>query len=219
MLKRDNYIIITWWMIDELKLKGNDLLVYALIYRYSQDGLHVFHWSLSYIAEWTNSTKQGVLLNLKNLLEKWLIEKKEQFKEWVKFCEYKITDLKKVLNYPIETIEKEEQKKEIKLKQDPEEYKFVDDFFNKDSLIIANLINNEDWKKKQYKAIDLLNRDWFSNEIIQVALQYIKQDDFRSKNILTITKLREKNKDWVPYIVYILDRIKNRKPKVIDLDK
>ena len=96
---------------------------------------------------------------------------------------------------------------------------FVDDFINKENPTIQYLTQNENRILNQYKSIDLLNKDWYSNEAIQLALQYIKQDDFRSKNILTIEKLRRKNKDGVPYIVVILELIKNRKPKIIDLDK
>lgn len=69
MFKDNEYIVIQGWMLNKLNLKGNDLLVYALIYRYSQDGEHKFYGSLQYLADWTNSTIKGVQNNLKNLLE------------------------------------------------------------------------------------------------------------------------------------------------------
>ena len=31
-IKNENFIAIQGWMINELQLKGNDLIVYALIY-------------------------------------------------------------------------------------------------------------------------------------------------------------------------------------------
>ena len=34
----DNYVAIQGWMITDLNLKGNDLLIYAVIYGFSQDG-------------------------------------------------------------------------------------------------------------------------------------------------------------------------------------
>ena len=55
-------------------------------------------------------------------------------------------------------------------------------------------------------------------ETVYTVLNYIKQDDFRSKQIQSIWKLRKKNKDWVPYMVVMLEKIQNYKPKVIDLD-
>ena len=224
-MKNENFITIQGRMVNDLKLKGNELLVYSIIYGFSQDGNNWFNWSLQYLSEWTNSTKQGVLKNLQSLVIKWFIEKKEIINNWVKFCEYKAIinkndDFLKEGNHEEEEKERIENKiKAIKIKKDLEEYKFVDDFINKENPTIQYLTQNENRILKQYQSIDLLNKDWYSNEAIQLALQYIKQDDFRSKNILTIEKLRRKNKDWVPYIVVILELIKNRKPKVIDLDK
>lgn len=76
-MKNDEYLQIQGWMINELHLKGNDLLVYALIHRYSQDSTHRFYGSLQYIADWTNSTVSGVQNNLKNLLNAGLICKEK----------------------------------------------------------------------------------------------------------------------------------------------
>jgi hypothetical protein len=44
-------------------------------------------------------------------------------------------------------------------------------------------------------------------------LKFIKQDEFRSKQILSISKLRKKNKEWIPYMVLMIDRIKSYKPQ------
>ena len=74
-VKDGNYILIQSWMISDLKLKGNELLIYAIIYGFSQTNGTAFTGSLQYLAEWTNSTKQGVLKNLKSLMEKGLIKK------------------------------------------------------------------------------------------------------------------------------------------------
>jgi hypothetical protein len=77
---------------------------------------------------------------------------------------------------------------------------------------------NENYLLQQYSEIDKLNKDWFDNDIIQVVLNYIKQDKFRSENILSISKLRKKDKDGVPYIVRMIEKIKNYKPVVVDFD-
>ena len=68
MIKNENYVIIQGFMTNELKLKGNDLIVYAIIYGFSQLKGQKFNGSLSYLADWTNSSKQGVQKNLKSLL-------------------------------------------------------------------------------------------------------------------------------------------------------
>jgi len=228
-MKKENFIHIGAWMVENLKLSWNELLIYAIIYGFSQDGRNCYNGSQNYLAKWIGSTRWTAVNILNKLVKKWLIEKKDILKWWAKYCEYRATinkndDFPEEENHEEDNIEKEKERienkiKAIKIKKDLEEYKFVDDFINKENPTIQYLTQNENRLLNQYKSIDLLNKDWYSNEAIQLALQYIKQDDFRSKNILTIEKLRRKNKDGVPYIVVILELIKKRKPKIIDLDK
>ena len=90
-VSRENYILIAGWMLTDLELKGNELLVYACIYGFSQAENQVFNGSLQYLADWTNSTKQGVTKNLKALEEKGYISKNEKYINGVKFCEYYAT--------------------------------------------------------------------------------------------------------------------------------
>ena len=97
-VKRENYITIQGFMLTDLKLKGNELLIYACIYGFSQAENQVFNGSLQYLADWTNSTKQGVIKCLKSLEEKQFIVKKENFINGVKFCEYYATKFNTTLN-------------------------------------------------------------------------------------------------------------------------
>ena len=48
-----NYITIVDFMVEDLKLKGNELIVFALIYGFSQDDVSDFHGSLTYIQQRT----------------------------------------------------------------------------------------------------------------------------------------------------------------------
>ena len=86
-----NYTIIQGWMISDLGLKGNSLLIYALIYGFSQAENCKFTGSLNYLATWTNSTKQGVIKSLKILQERGLINKEEFFSNGVKNVKYYTT--------------------------------------------------------------------------------------------------------------------------------
>ncbi len=97
-VKNEQYIHISGWMVNELKLKGNELLVYAIIYGFSQAEKQMFSGSLQYLADWTNSTKQGVMKCLKSLAEKELIKKEDEYISGVKFCRYYATELNTVLN-------------------------------------------------------------------------------------------------------------------------
>jgi len=92
-VKNEHYVVIAGWMVNELNLKGNELLVYAIIYGFSQEEGHTFHGSLQYLADWINSTKQGVMKNLKSLLDKGLIARKDNVINGVNFVEYYTTEL------------------------------------------------------------------------------------------------------------------------------
>ena len=70
-----NYVCLQGWMVSELVLKGNELIVYAIIYGFSQDGDNEFRGSLQYLAEWTNSSKESMRKVLNSLVSKGLVEK------------------------------------------------------------------------------------------------------------------------------------------------
>ena len=84
-----NYIVIQSFMVSELGLKGNELLIYAIIFGFSQTTGQTFHGSLTYLESWTNSTRPTVISSLKSLVEKGLIEKEEQTINGVKYCSYR----------------------------------------------------------------------------------------------------------------------------------
>lgn len=89
MIKNENYLQIQGWMINELKLKGNELMIFAIIYGFTQDGIQWFEGSRQYLADWCNSTKQGIQKNLKALVEKKLLIKEDVILNNVKFCKYR----------------------------------------------------------------------------------------------------------------------------------
>jgi len=104
----------------------------------------------------------------------------------------------------------------IIIKNNKEYYSFVFDFINFDNAQIKYQINKQ-WEdvyfNKQYQEIDKLEKDWYDIKTIKTVLQFIKQDDFRKKNILSISKLRQKDKEWIPYIVKMISNIQNWRPK------
>lgn len=86
---KDNHIVVHGWMRTELDLKGNELLLYALIYGFSQDGRSEFSGSLEYMLMWTGLSKdQNVLENLTKLLNKGLLCKREEGINGKKKCFY-----------------------------------------------------------------------------------------------------------------------------------
>jgi protein-arginine kinase activator protein McsA len=75
MLKSENVVVIHGWMCNEFELKGNELLVYALIYGFSQDGESSFFGGRKYIAETFNISLPTVDKALHGLLDKGYIQK------------------------------------------------------------------------------------------------------------------------------------------------
>ena len=89
-MKENTYIVIQSWMISELDLKGTELIVYATIYGFSQDGESRFKGSRQYLAQWCNGTTRSVQTALNSLVERGLIQKFENMVNNVKLCEYAI---------------------------------------------------------------------------------------------------------------------------------
>lgn len=76
------------WMIKVLHLKGNELLVYAIIHGFCQDGETQFSGSVSYLQAWTGLSYQGTANVLKSLVEKGLLAKVSETRNGVIFCKY-----------------------------------------------------------------------------------------------------------------------------------
>ena len=93
-IKDENFVVLQAFMVKEFGLKGNELLIYGIIYGFSQTEGTEFSGGLQYLTEWTNSTKQGVIKSLKSLVEKGLIEKEEKMLNGVRICSYKVNETK-----------------------------------------------------------------------------------------------------------------------------
>ena len=78
---------------------------------------------------------------------------------------------------------------------------------------------DKQWNKYFFTTIkDLEKLDQeYGRENVRAVLRFIKQDEFRCKQIQSIWKLRKKNKDWIPYIVVIMDKMTQTKANIIDL--
>lgn len=140
-VERENYITIQGFMIKDLCLKGNELIIYAIIYGFSQLENQYFNGTLKYLAEWTNSTKQGVKKALKSLEGKGFIVKQDKYINNVKIVEYYTTKFNRVLNKVAQgmqqslpnniddniddNIEKENRNNTISLKEKSQNKRFV----------------------------------------------------------------------------------------------
>lgn len=85
------YITIQQEMRDDLGLKGNELLVYAFINGYSQEGQGCYYGSLANLQRVCGiASRQTAIDVLKSLTEKGLIAKTENYHNGVKYISYSV---------------------------------------------------------------------------------------------------------------------------------
>lgn len=70
-----SYLTIQSWMVTDLHLKGNELMAYALIWGFSQDGQTCFYGSFQYVMAWLSIDKTTAIRVLQKLEAKGLIRK------------------------------------------------------------------------------------------------------------------------------------------------
>ena len=72
--KRDSTFLVYEWIPRELKLKSNEILVFAIIYSFSRCGSK-FTGSLRYLMKLTGLSKSTLMRILKSLCKKGFVEK------------------------------------------------------------------------------------------------------------------------------------------------
>lgn len=87
-MESKGFIVIQGWMVNELHLSGNELICYALVYGFSQDGETEFKGSHSYVAQSLGVTKDNARRILSRLVEKGLVRKRYEEISGVRFCRY-----------------------------------------------------------------------------------------------------------------------------------
>lgn len=247
MINERSCVIIHWWMI-KLGLNLTELMIYATIYSFTNGTKdHCFHGSASYLGEWACISRQNVMRNLKKLEENNLISRKERIVNGVKFVDYStatgcpemrqdrwqnatsynrdnnsISISNDIDNISYHLKEKStlgsQQTQPLGPLPEPVE-NFLKDSYEKYPSTKYQI--DKQWSKyflTTIKDFEKLCQE-YSQETVYTVLNFIKQDEFRCKQIQSIGKLRKKNKDWIPYMVVIMDKIQQCKPKVIDLDQ
>ena len=88
-VKPHNFVNIFGWMLD-LGLSSNELIVYALIFGFSQDDESEFQGSITYIQEWIGANSKHTAINaIKKLEEKGLVKKEQYSVNGVTFNKFK----------------------------------------------------------------------------------------------------------------------------------
>ena len=103
-MENENYINIQGWMINDLNLKGNELLLYAIIYGFSQNGEGEYYGSQRYISKALKISLPTANKLINSLLKKGLIIKKEESHYQAVFKREETEVLKKVKQGVKETL-------------------------------------------------------------------------------------------------------------------
>lgn len=90
-MKDGSYVVIQAFMVNDLHLKGNELIVYATIYGFTQDGGHWFYGTRGYLAEWCGAKRETVDRCLKALIGKGYVERRDVEEHGRAFVQYRAT--------------------------------------------------------------------------------------------------------------------------------
>ena len=89
-LNNKNYIAIADWMVTDFNFNTRELLCYAIIYGFSQDGESVFSGSLNYLSTWLGIRRDNVMRYLNSLVEKGVVTKEKKTSASKTWCEYRV---------------------------------------------------------------------------------------------------------------------------------
>lgn len=87
-IKANNYTTIQGWMRTELGLKGTDLIIYAIIYGFSQTEKQWFTGSRQYLADWTGCSVRTVQSTLDRMTAEGFLHKRKGRRNGTNFCDY-----------------------------------------------------------------------------------------------------------------------------------
>jgi hypothetical protein len=86
-----NYYQVQGWMVNNLNLKGNELICYAVIYSFSQDEESKYMGGVKYLQSWINASEPTVISILDKLTSKGLIEPTTAITKTCKRIYYRVT--------------------------------------------------------------------------------------------------------------------------------
>lgn len=92
-MRKSYFFTVQDWMVQDLKLRGADLLVFAVIYGYTQGAQGIFNGTGHYIAYITGLSRPSVVRSLDMLVSKQYVQKNVIYKSSRKrYTEYTLGD-------------------------------------------------------------------------------------------------------------------------------
>ena len=213
-MQSDNYILIQGWMCSELNLKGNALLIFALIHGFSQDGQSRFYGSRNYIADTLNISLPTVdkaieELRDKNLITRYVITDENGVHYEYETCKETLQGVvKKLYGGSKETLHnntsKKTNNKKVVSKDTTTEFSFGKKSTPKKENLYTKCLNMIDAKTTD-ATCRLLLRDWLSMllEKYRGRGKVLYANVFKGK-LNMLDKFDEK--DWADIIRYNIQR-------------
>lgn len=192
----NNYINIQGWMCSKLKLSGNELLIYALIYGFSQDGISEFRGSRSYICKWFNISLPTVDKALNSLVEKNLITKREEIVNNVKYNCYKVVlqDSKESLQGVVKNLYRGGKESLHNNTNNNNNYNNTRNTIINNSITRSNRTAVDGGEpKKLLKKPKKTKKDMFINKFLKICDEFDFSDDVLNKLVKFANVLTEMN--------------------------
>lgn len=79
------------WMVTDLKISGNELIIFSIINSFCIEHKTEFNCSISYLTQKSGVTKPTVIKLLTSLTQKGILTKKEIHINNVKLCSYSLS--------------------------------------------------------------------------------------------------------------------------------
>lgn len=203
-IKDENYFVIHGWMMNRLQLKGNELIIYAIIYGFSQTESQWYTGSRKYLSEFAGCTISTVDNCLSSLTQKGYIQKREYIRNEVKFCDYcaNYTPAPKIgvpppqnLEYPpapkitphnIEKTDKELDSIETPLYPPAGETSKIASELKKRINALFNRRDNTTWSKKETDRLkQIARRNGVLDECAEIERLYNSGYEYRRRAVQT----------------------------------
>ena len=175
--RKSPYTVVHSWMARDLKLKGTELLAFAIIYNFSMDGAGKYFGGKKFIANFTNTSERCVAYTLKELTDKKLVEK-SQIKYKGRLCNTYVVP-NEVLNLGKNFIGRP-RKNCLENEQN---------FQNKDEISAYNNKENIQINNQSFNLNTVLNQEWIERlsvltpnlmGFVQTVDSFIEDNDFRT---------------------------------------
>ena len=194
-MENTDFLNIQGWMINELNLKGNELIIYALIYGFTKDGVSEFRGSRQYMADWTNTSVRSVQNVVNSLVDKGMIEKNNHINKYgsLETSGYKAINVPKLSSEKNSLVEKKvhegSEKSSSPLEKKVHEGSEKSSHNNIDNNISNNIV---DIKEKNIKkeSVNSVIAEYTENKELQDALHGFVEMRNKARKPLTARAMK-----------------------------